>query len=239
VQKKPSPQIKFKNYAAQYIGCQHHILDRILRHVLDYYNPTTLTKPSFNYEFVDDVINNYNSLLENYKPDTTMKIVENPGFRDDFKYLFVLCAAFRFHKTTGRYPNIKWLKLPSLNNARWNSRATNALISYFLIPKWRIALEAPCSFIANAWQEAWFSNYIFKEDVYNNLLQSISQLNCPAALTSFTTHWISEKSVLNIPHTNILQKERWNEWKNCYRNAKKRNIWRWSLYQLINFEWLY
>jgi len=110
---------------------------------------------------------------------------------------------FRFHKTTGRYPKIKCLKLPSLNNARWNSRATYALISYFLISKWGIALEAPCSFIANAWQEAWFSNQIFKEDVYDNLLQSISQLNCPGALTSFTTHWRSEKSVLNIPRKNI------------------------------------
>ena len=97
----------------------------------------------------------------------------------------------------------KWLKLPSLNNARCNSRATYALISYFLIPKWRISLEAPCYFIANTWQEAWFSNQIFKEDVYDNLLQSISELNCPAALTSFTTHWRSEKSVLNIPRTNI------------------------------------
>ena len=86
-------------HAAQYIGCHHHILDRILRHVLDYYNPTTSTKPSLNNEFVDDVINNYSNLLENYKPDTAMEIVENPGFRDDFKYVFVLCAAFRFHKT--------------------------------------------------------------------------------------------------------------------------------------------
>jgi len=94
-------------YAAQYIRCHHHILDRILRHVLDYYKPTTSTKPSLNYEFVGDVINNYNNLLENYKPDIAMEIVENPCFRDDFKYLFVLCAAFRFHKTTSRYPKIK------------------------------------------------------------------------------------------------------------------------------------
>ena len=119
------------------------------------------------------------------------------------KYIFVLCAAFRFHKITGRYPKINWLKLPSLDNARWNSRATYALISYFLIPKWRIALEAPCPFIANAWQEAWFSNQIFKEDVYDNFLQWISQLNFPAALTSFTTHWRSEKFILNIQRTNI------------------------------------
>ena len=40
----------------QYIGCQHHILDRIVKHVLDFFNPISSTKPTLKYEFVDEVI---------------------------------------------------------------------------------------------------------------------------------------------------------------------------------------
>ena len=50
----------------QYIGCQHHILDRIRKHVLDFFNPTSSTKPTLNYEFVNDVIKQYRDLQQSY-----------------------------------------------------------------------------------------------------------------------------------------------------------------------------
>jgi len=188
---------------AQYIGCQHHILDRILKHILDFFIPTFTTKPTLNYKFVDDIIGKYDILIKKYKPQKEMEIYQNLGWRDDFKFLFELCVAFRFFKENGNYPVIKWRKLPSLNNARWNSRAIYALLCYFLIPKWRIALELPCCFISTTWQEVWFSNQMFHETVYQNLMDSISQLNCSAALKCFKTHWSSEQSILDIPRTNI------------------------------------
>ena len=187
----------------QYIGCQHHILDRILKHVLDFFNPISSTKPTLNYEFVDEVIKQYDVLQQFYKPEKEMIIVQNPGWRDDFKFLYELCRAFRFFKETGAYPVIKWKKLPSLHNARWNSRAIYALISYFLIPKWRISLEIPCTFISNAWQEAWFSNQIFNAEIHHKLMDGISELNCSAAMKCFVTHWNVVTSVVDIPRTNI------------------------------------
>ena len=96
-------------------------------------------------------------------------------------------------KNMVHFPFIKWRKLPFLHNVRWNSRAIYTLISYFLIPKWRVIQEKPCSFISNVWQEAWFSKQMFNEEVYQNLMNSISELNCPGAMKCLTTHWNLEK----------------------------------------------
>src|ERR1043165_6511867 len=133
----------------QYIGCQHHILDRIVKHVLDFFKPISSTKPILNYEFVGEVIKQYYVLQQSYKPESEMIAVQNPDWRGDFTFLYELCRAFRFLKETGAYPVIKWRKLSSLHNARWNSRAIYAFISYFPIPKWRIPLEIQCVFISN------------------------------------------------------------------------------------------
>lgn len=107
----------------QYIGCQHHILDRILRHVLDFYVSETTTKPSLNYKFIDELLENYNHLQSEYKAETQIEMDENPGWRDDFKFLYELCKAFQHYKKYASFPIIKWRKLPSLHSARWNSRA--------------------------------------------------------------------------------------------------------------------
>ena len=34
-------------------------------------------------------------------------------------------------------------------------------------------------------------------------MNSISELNCPGAMKCFTTHWNLDKSILDIPRTNI------------------------------------
>ena len=156
-----------------------------------------------NYEFVDDVIKQYDDLQQSYKPETEMQTVQNLGWRDDFRFLYELCRAFRFFKETGAYPVVKWSKLPSLHSARWNSRAIYALIAYFLIPKWRISLEIPCAFISNTWQEAWFSNQMFNAEIHHKLMDGISELNCSAAMKCFLTHWNADNSVVDTPRTNI------------------------------------
>ena len=60
----------------QYIGCQHHILDRILKHVLDFYVSKTTTKTSLNYKFIDEVLENYEELQNHYKAETEIDKVE-------------------------------------------------------------------------------------------------------------------------------------------------------------------
>ena len=225
----------------QYIGCQHHILDRILKHVLDFFNPISSTKPTLNYEFVDEVIKQYDILQQSYKPESEMITIQNSGWRDDFRFLYELCRAFSFLKETSAYPVINWRKLPSLHNARWNSRALYAIISYFLLPKWRISLETPCAFISNTWQEAWFSNQMFNAQIHQKLMDGISELNCSAAMKCFETHWNVDRSVVDIPQTNIctergvkLMEELYQKCKtDKYLNLKliaTNTFWLWWMY---------
>lgn len=105
----------------QYVGCQHHILDRILKHVLDFFIQNQSQKPTLNYEFIDEVLQMYVNLQQNYKGEVEIAESKNPGWRDDFKFLFELCTAFRFYKEQNKLPFIKWRQLPSLHAARWNS----------------------------------------------------------------------------------------------------------------------
>src|SRR6201990_1343247 len=82
----------------QYIGCQHHILDRILKHVLDFYLNKHITSPNLNYKFIDEITEGYEVLKESYTPEVEMLVVENPGWRNDFRFLYILCLAFRQYK---------------------------------------------------------------------------------------------------------------------------------------------
>ncbi|KAG0728972.1 hypothetical protein GWK47_031335 [Chionoecetes opilio] len=190
----------------QYIGCQHHILDRILKHVLDTYGSKTTTKPSLNYKFIDELLENYKELQSEYKAETEMDVDENPGWRDDFKFLYELCKAFQHCKKHAAFPVIKWRKLPSLHIARWNSRAIYTLIAYFLLPSWGSVLELPACFIAEKWQETWFSTQKFKETTYDNLLLGITKLGCASALKCLKTHWSRAPSVLDVPRSNMIAK---------------------------------
>ena len=89
-------------------------------------------------------------LQQFYKADTEMEMVVNPGWRDDFKYLFELCRALRFMKENGPYPVIKWSNLLSLHIVRWNSLGIYALIWHVLIPKCIMTLKIPCSVVSYA-----------------------------------------------------------------------------------------
>ena len=188
----------------QYIGCQHHILDRILKHVLDFFIETQSRKPSINYEFIDEVLQKYADLQQNYRGELHLAKSENPGWRNDFKFLFELCTAFRFYKEKNKLPFIKWRQLPSLNAARWNSRAIYCFIAYFLLPNWRKKLETIVNFLANEWQKAWFSGQVFSEESTAFLSSAIHNLKCPQAIRCFETHWSQEPSRIDVPRTNII-----------------------------------
>ena len=131
-------------------------------------------------------------------------VVENPGWRDDFKFLYILCMTFKQYKENNKLPTIMWQSLPSIHSARWNSRAIYSLIAYFLLPNWRAVLEKPITFIATGWQEEWFSNQRFTNDKYDKLLAHIKETQCKGAEKCFKTHWSRENSVIDIPRTNII-----------------------------------
>ena len=157
----------------QFIGCQHHVLDLILRHVLDFFFPTKTQTPNINYKFIDKILAGYDKLQEAYCGTAVIPERDNPGWRDDFKFLFELCESYKFHQREKKWPQIKWRKLPSLHSARWNSRGIFALIAFFLLPKWRDQLKVTCNFIATTWAQAWFSNQHYSENVYDELLSAV------------------------------------------------------------------
>src|ERR1044072_1814665 len=118
----------------QYIGCQHHVLDKILKHVLDFYLNKHTTGPNLNYTFIDEITEGYEVLKESYTPEVEMLVVENPGWRDDFRFLYILCLAFRQYKENRKLPKIIWQSLPSIHSARWNCRAFIPLLLIFCYP---------------------------------------------------------------------------------------------------------
>jgi len=61
-----------------------------------------------------------------------------------------------------------------------------------------------CDFSATTWSKAWFSNQHYSEDSYNQLHIAVSKLNCPKALRCFSTHWIQDRSVLDVPRSNMV-----------------------------------
>ena len=192
----------------QYIGCQNHVLDLILRHLLDFNFPTASKKTEINNSFVDDVLNDYEKLQNEYIANGSAEVAESDGknltWRDDYKFLFELCQAFKYFKTSRLFPKIKWRKLPSLHNARWNSRATFALLAFFLIPSHRENLEKVCNFISNEWAEAWFSNQHYKKSIYQDLFRGITELSCPKALKCFQTHWVDIPSAVEVARSNVV-----------------------------------
>ena len=188
----------------QYIGCQHHILDTIIKKVLDKYFPIKSQSPNINYSFVDDIVNGYETLKTEYAGEEMMPPYKNPGYRDDFRLLYDLCEAHKFYTMTGKLPIIKWpRKLPSLHNARWNSRGIFALIAYFLLPDLRPDLTRACKFIAGGWSRAWFCDQTFSENRYHDLREAIIEVDSEKALKSFENHWNKNPSKMDVPRTNI------------------------------------
>ena len=85
-------------FRPKYIGCQHHILDTILRHVLNFYLNNRSTKPELEYDFIDQIEQQYEDLQNRYPGKEDIQRTDNPGWRSDFKFLYELCQSFRFLK---------------------------------------------------------------------------------------------------------------------------------------------
>lgn len=50
----------------QYIGCKHHILDLVLKHVMDELIAGRTTSPKIGYDFVADLMENYEVLTTRF-----------------------------------------------------------------------------------------------------------------------------------------------------------------------------
>ena len=57
----------------QFIGCQHHILDLILRNVMDQFFPTKSKSPNINHNFIEDLLKGCDELQKNNSNTETLK----------------------------------------------------------------------------------------------------------------------------------------------------------------------
>ena len=165
-----------------------------------------ISKPELNYSFIDKLTGNYVALQADYHFVATddVNTGKNPGWRDDFKFLYELCQAYRHYKTTSHWPGISWKKLPNLHQARWNSRAIYTVIAFFLLPEWRSNLAPVCDFICYEWVNAWFHSQHYNETSFNKLLSSLTKTKCKKAIKCLETHWLVEESLIDISRSNQI-----------------------------------
>lgn len=208
-------QRKFQDHGVDkpiYIGCQHHILDRILKHVFDQLFGECSTSPDINYPFVTNILQNYEHLRKVYKTEELLNLKEeerregevkeeNVGWRDDMKFLYQLIKVFKHYKQFNRMMKVRFQALPGLSNARWNSRAIFALLSYILVPESREMLDEGCTFISGHWSKVWFGGQMFDEQNYEDLHQQAEKY--PKAAVCLKTHWSTNPSPVNTQRSNI------------------------------------
>ena len=185
----------------QYIGCQHHILDRILKHVMDALLGGETRAPHLNYYFVDEIVLNYATLKDQFLQCNNSQLkLSAIGWRDDMQFLFELCQSFRYYLENGEFPFIHFKSLPNRSNARWNSRAIFAILAFILISSERDRLLPICKFITGAWMDIWFSEQLYEPVLSAKLEDAVR--NYPKAMTCFQTHWNREPSIINTHNHN-------------------------------------
>jgi hypothetical protein len=188
-----------------FIGCQHHILDRLLRHVCDNYLGSITESPNMAYPFVDSITRNYKLLIDNFQKTLPLDAGHvdetNIKWRDDMKFLHHLVHVFQYYNQHRKMPKVHFRSLPCLSNARWNSRAIFALLAFILMPEMRAVLHDVCQFICGDWSEVWFSDHLYQPMVFRSLEDSVKPYK--KALTCLYNHWSQASSPLNIPRSNM------------------------------------
>lgn len=182
-----------------FISCQHHVLDRILRVVMDDELQGSTVSPNIEYFFVKDLVSNYDELKTAFSNGKT-EIKETGGWRDDMKFLYHLTRVFRYFIETNEVPFVKFQKITNVCNARWNSRAILALLAFILMPQTRSRLRKTCIFICYDWTDHWFSRHSFNAEDFEQLSTALAEY--PSGLRCLKTYWITEESPINIPRSN-------------------------------------
>ena len=107
-----------------FIGCQHLILDTILKHVLNDHFGGTPTSPNLSYPFIARLTEEYAQLKQAFNnTGKLLKKTECDRWRDDMAFLYHLISCYKFFKTSQTFPKVNFQSLSALSNARWNSRA--------------------------------------------------------------------------------------------------------------------
>ncbi len=185
----------------QYIGCQHHILDLVLKYVMNFDLASTTTSPEMNYTFVTELVENYKALVENFKQTTIEISIPSMKWRDDMNFLLELGLYYRYFTANGIFPVINFRILPNLSNARWNSRAIFVILAYILLPHYRERLQNICYFITGPWLDVWFSNHHYNMVHKQTLVESLHGYE--KAKQCFLKHWIDNETAMDTARSNI------------------------------------
>ena len=88
----------------QYIGCDRHVLDIILKHSMNEKLSMETTKRSLNYKFIDELKNSYEDLKTKHNSTAhPFKDTKCEDWRDDFGFLFHLSQCHKFYKVIFLY----------------------------------------------------------------------------------------------------------------------------------------
>ena len=186
----------------QYIGCQHHILDTVLKHVLNKFFHNSTVSPELNYDFILKLTNDYEKL----KADFVNNGIELPKtfkerWRDDMAFLQHLIVCYKTYSASGQYPKIDFKALPSLSNSRWNSRAIYTLLAFILIPEYQQSTKLACDFICGKWGDTWFSSQMYNPSNFKQLSEAC--IGHEKALNSLKNFWSTKDSPIQSQRSNI------------------------------------
>ena len=98
------------------------------------------------------------------------------------------------------FPLLNFQNILNISNGCWNSRATLAILAFFLIPKIRPTLQKICRFILYDWTKYWFADQFYYKVDYNNLSQVLKPYK--KGLQVLENNWKQEPSALKIPRSN-------------------------------------
>lgn len=190
----------------QYVGCQHHILDLVLRYVMDEILGGKTSSPNIHYDFVVELQNNYIHLKNTFNQNDVVIKCMDIKWRGDMQFLFELGKAFRYYNENGSFPFINFKSLPPMSNARWNSRAIFAILAFILLPNYREKLLSICKFICGPWYDVWFSDHCFRTNNFSSLKNSLTPFK--KAQECFLRHWVQEPSAINRQQRSNICAER-------------------------------
>ena len=189
-----------------FIGCQHHILDTILKYVLNDHFGGTPTSPNFSYPFIARLTEEYAQLKQAFNnTGKLLKKTKCDWWRNDMAFLHHLISCYKFFKTSQTFPKVNFQSLPALSNARWNSRAIYTLLAFILMPEFRQKAETACDFIIGSWSDIWFSAQFFNPANFDHLSEACQEH--PKALKSLRRFWSREPTPIPTQRSNICAEQ--------------------------------
>ncbi|GLV34038.1 hypothetical protein CBL_05058 [Carabus blaptoides fortunei] len=165
-----------------FIACQHHILDTILKHVMNDHFGASTNSPNISYPFISIITKKYEELKTSFNnTGKSLQKAENHRWRDDMAFPEHLISCYRIFNSTGNFPKVNFRSLPAI--------------------KFRQTAEAACDFICGSWADIWFCDQCFNITDFDNLSEACK--GHPKAINSLKKFWSREPTPIPTQPSNI------------------------------------